>query len=105
LDKGATLSEGAGLGAAGLAAFKGLWLLAAGAALVGALVSTATQYYKQKKVDDIRNKWNYVLADLDEDAVTRFVLDVKKNYPEIAQALSAKFLGTYRTQRLLTWGR
>lgn len=105
LDKGATLAEGAGLGGAGVAAFGGHWLLAAGAAIVGALASAGAHYYKQKKIDETREKWRYVLSALDEDGLRQFVLEVRTFYPDIAAALSAHTLGTYGTQRLLTWGR
>lgn len=105
LDKGATLAEGAGLGAAGVAAFGGHWLLAAGAAIVGALASAGAHYYKQKKIDEMREKWRYVLSGLDDDGLRQFVLEVRRFYPQVAAALSANTLGNYGTQRLLTWGK
>lgn len=105
LDKGATLAEGAGLGGAGVAAFGGHWLIAVGAAVVGALASAGAQYYKQKKIDEVRQKWRYVLSGLDDYGLRQFVLEVRSFYPQIASALSANALGNYGTQRLLTWGK
>jgi hypothetical protein len=50
----------------------------------------------------MREKWQYVLSGLDDEGLSRFVLEVRIFYSEVTPALSADVLGTCGTQRLLT---
>jgi len=102
IEKGATLAEGAGLGAGAAAAIGGHWLIALGVAVVGAIAGEVSREYKKAKIEEMRTKWVGIFGAMDRDELGLFVGELQRYFPATIPGLQTSLLGTASTNRLLT---
>jgi len=102
IEKGATLAEGAGLGAGAAAAFGGHWLIGIGVAVAGAIAGEVSREYKKTKIEEMHSKWLGIFGAMDHQELRLFVNELQRYFPATIPALQTSLLGTTDTNRLLT---
>lgn len=102
VEKGATLAEGAGLGAGAATAIGGDLLIGLGIAVVGAVIGGISREYKKAKIGEMRTKWVGIFGAMDREELGLFVNELNRYFPATVPALQSSMLGTAATNRLLT---
>jgi len=101
VDQGSVVTKATGIGAGAVAALQGDWLLGGLAALGGFLAAEGMEYWRTRRLREVRERWGHLLSSMGPIECRAFVMQVCNMYPEIVNALSAGTLGTRATERLL----